>query len=333
MTGRIPRLGWYIHHHGRGHLTRMLAIAPHLDAEVDCLSSLPAPKGLPAGWTWTVLDCDDDGGEPIDPTAGGLLHWAPIGHVGHRTRLAVIAAAATAGRWEGMVVDTSVEVTLFARLLGLRTVVMTQPGHRVDRPHLLGFAAADTVLAPWARGILSPPHLEALGDKVVHTGGISRFASRAGDVPRTDDVLLLAGAGGSSVGAAAIEDAERATGRRWHVLGGDSGVWSDDPWEALVSAGVVVSWAGQNAVADLAAAQAPAIVVPQERPFEEQLETARALRRAGLAQVSEEWPTIEQWPALVEQASRSQPEWERWEVVGAPQRAATTIADTMRGLR
>ena len=331
MSDGAPRLGWYVHHHGRGHLTRLLAIAPYLDAAVDCLSSLPAPPGLPSGWTWTVLERDDDGGDPVDPTVDGLLHWAPIGHVGHRSRLSVIAAAATARRWDGMVVDTSVEVTLLARLLGLRTVVVTQPGNRVDRPHLLGFAAADTVLAPWARGILSPPHLEALGDKVVHTGGISRFSSRSPRSGRTDEVVLLAGAGGSAAGPAAIRDAEKATGRPWRVLGGST--WADDPWEALTSAAVVVSYAGQNAVADLAAAQAPAIVVPQDRPFDEQRETGRALRRAGLAQVSDDWPDAARWPELVERASTARPEWERWEVAGAPQRAAAAIIDTVRGDR
>ncbi|MFJ6678308.1 glycosyltransferase [Microbacterium sp. NPDC091382] len=332
MSGGAPRLGWYVHHHGRGHLTRLLAIAPHLDARVDCLSSLPAPPDLPAGWTWTVLERDDDGGEPVDPTVSGLLHWAPIGHVGHRSRLSVIAAAATDRRWDGMVVDTSVEVTLLARLLGLRTVVVTQPGHRVDRPHLLGFAAADTVLAPWARGILSPPHLEVLGDKVVHTGGISRFSGRSPVGDRTDEVVLLSGAGGSAVGPAAIRDAEKATGRPWRVLGA-GGTWADDPWEALTSAAVVVSYAGQNAVADLAAARAPAIVVPQDRPFDEQRETGRALRRADLAQVSDEWPGTAAWPELVERASSARPEWERWEVAGAPQRAAAAIIETVRGDR
>ncbi|MEW1835319.1 glycosyltransferase [Microbacterium sp. NPDC079995] len=331
MTDRRPRLGWYVHHHGRGHLTRLLAIAPHLDAEVDCLSTLAAPSGLPSGWTWTVLDRDDDGGSPIDPTVAGMLHWAPIGHSGHRSRLSVIAAAAVDGRWDGMVVDTSVEITLLARLLGLRTVVVTQPGHRVDGPHMLGFAAADTVLAPWARGILSPPHLEALGEKVVHTGGISRFAGRSATRARSDEVVLLGGGEDAVVGPAAIRDAEKATGRPWRVLGG--GAWADDPWSALVSAGVVVSWAGQNAIADLAAAEAPAVVVPQDRPFDEQRETGRALHRAGLAQVREEWPTAAQWPELIDRAASARPEWERWEVAGAPGRAAAAIVDTMRGRR
>lgn len=331
MSARRPRLGWYVHHHGRGHLTRLLAIAPHLEADVDCVSTLSAPRGLPSGWTWTVLDRDDDGAEHVDPTVDGMLHWAPIGHAGHRSRLSVVAAAAAECRWDGMVVDTSVEITLLARLLGLRTVVVTQPGHRVDRPHLLGFAAADTVLAPWARGILSPPHLDALGEKVVHTGGISRFAGRRPTGARTDEVVLLAGGGEATVGPAAIRDAEKATGRPWRALGGDA--WADDPWPALVSAGVVLSWAGQNAVADLAAAQAPAIVVPQDRPFDEQRETGRALHRAGLAQVHEHWPSPEQWPELVDRAASARPEWERWGVVGAPQRAAAAIFDTIRGRR
>lgn len=326
-----PRLGWYVHHHGRGHLTRLLAIAPHLEAEVDCFSSLPAPPGLPTGWSWTVLERDDDGGSPVDPTVGGMLHWAPVGHDGHRRRLATIAEAAATRRFDGMVVDTSVEVTLFARLLGLRTVVVTQPGHRVDQPHLLGFAAADTVLAPWSRGVLSPRHLEALGDKVVHTGGISRFADRMPTGSRTEEVVLLGGAGGSTVGVGAIRDAEKATGRPWRILGG--GEWADDPWEALTRGGVVVSWAGQNAVADLAAARAPAIVVPQERPFDEQRETGRALRRARLAQVVDAWPDGAEWPDLVDRAAAAQPEWELWEVAGAPARAAAAILQTARGER
>ena len=83
------RIGWYVHHHGGGHLVRMLSIADHLDAEIRCFSSLPQPEGLPEHCSWTLLDRDDDmragAADPAeaDPTVGGLLHWAPIGHAGH----------------------------------------------------------------------------------------------------------------------------------------------------------------------------------------------------------------------------------------------------------
>ncbi|MGZ8803670.1 MAG: hypothetical protein ACXWZG_00020 [Microbacterium sp.] len=115
------RIGWYVHHHGRGHLTRMLAIVPHLDAEIRCFSSLPKPDDLPAHCSWTVLDRDDDArpgtGDPhaADPDAGGLLHWAPLGHDGHRSRLAAIAASLADAPVDAFVVDVSVEVALFVR--------------------------------------------------------------------------------------------------------------------------------------------------------------------------------------------------------------------------
>ena len=62
-------IGWYVHHHGAGHRTRMAAVRPHLD-DVVVLSSLPGG----ADDAWVHLAADDDG-EPRDVTAGGTLHW------------------------------------------------------------------------------------------------------------------------------------------------------------------------------------------------------------------------------------------------------------------
>ena len=49
-------IGWYLHHHGAGHLQRLRAIAAQLEAEVTVFSSLPAPqlsvttRSGPVGW-------------------------------------------------------------------------------------------------------------------------------------------------------------------------------------------------------------------------------------------------------------------------------------------
>ncbi|MGU3356843.1 glycosyltransferase [Microbacterium sp. M4A5_1d] len=326
MTGRI---GWYVHHHGRGHLTRMLAIAPHLDVDVVCFSSMPAPAELPANVSWVELSRDDVPAPAVpadDPTAGGLLHWAPLHHVGHRSRFAVIAAAVGAGDIDAFVVDVSAEVTLFVRLLGVPVVIITQPGDRTDEPHRLAYAAARRVIAPWPEEIYAPEHLTSLGDRVAFVGGISRFAGRRRPAqPRGDEVVLLGGGGGADVSADDIAAAERASGRPWRVLGAGSGAWAADPWDALTTAAVVVSWCGQNAVADLAAAGAPAIVIPQERPFSEQRATALALGRSGLAVAVPRWPEPARWPDLLDQASACGEGWTAWRADGAAQRAAEII--------
>nr|WP_228498266.1 glycosyltransferase [Plantibacter sp. VKM Ac-2876] len=318
----------------------MLAVAPHLDADIVCFSSFPEPVGLPSNCSWVVLDWDDDvpdGASPpddCDPTAEGLLHWAPIGHAGHRARLATIAAALAQQQMDAMVVDVSVEVVLLARLLGVPTVVMAQPGHRDDEPHALAFRAASTIIAPWPHGLLDLEHLRPVRDKVVYTGGISRFEGRertSAEAGRSG-VLLLAGAGGSTVSRDAVEEAVRASGRDWTSLGTGAGsVWTDDPWDALCRAEVVVSWAGQNAIADLAAAGVTAVVVPQERPFDEQMSTARALEANELAVVRASWPDAADWPAVLEQAAELDPDWSRWQVAGAARRAAEAIEAVAAG--
>lgn len=327
------RIGWYVHHHGRGHLTRMLVIARHLGREIDCFSSLARPDDLPSGVTWTVLPRDDDPAPRLphdDPTVGGILHWAPLRHDGHRTRLAAIAAAVTTGRIGAFVVDVSVEVTLFLRLLGMPVVAITQPGERVDEAHRLGYAAATRVVAPWPRELYAPAHLTGLGDRVAFVGGISRFADRVRDHERrTDAVVLLGGGGGTAVSGDDVAAAERATGRPWTLLGAGSGRWRADPYAAISTAAVVVSWCGQNAVADLAAADARAIVIPQDRPFDEQAATAAALDRSGLAVAVEKWPHADRWPELLDRARALRPAWDAWRVRGAAQRAADEIEAVM----
>lgn len=334
MTGTI---GWYIHHHGGGHLARFRAVRPHVDADVVCFSSLREPENLPARTRWVQLQRDDLGrgsGSPsAEPTANDRLHWAPLQDPGHRHRLARIAHESLTGLTT-MVVDVSVEVAVFARLLGLRVVLFTQPGDRTDAPHELAFGIADRIVAPWPEALYAPAHLR--GADVVYVGGITRFDGRNGNpAPRrpdtTDrsDVLVFAGSGGTTVTRGSIDEAAAAApGTSWTAIGLDDDSRVADPWPYLVGADVVVSFAGQNSVADLAAADARAIVLAQSRPFDEQMTTARILERAGLAITQDEWPSTQAWPEMLDRAKALRPDWSAWGIVGAAQRAARAIEET-----
>lgn len=315
-------IAWYVHHHGRGHLTRMLAVRPHVPHDVVVLSSLPEPDDLPAGTRWVRLPADhlvEDGRDPAmaDPTAGGLLHWAPLDHRGHASRLAAIAAVLPEA--DAVVVDVSVEVTMLARLLGRRVVLVAQPGVRSDVPHVSGRALADAIVAPWPSASRDDG-----ADGIEHVGGISRFEGRAAPGSRASRTVLALGGGGHDAEwrdmvARAVDG---TPGWRWTIA--DAGAWLDDPWEPLTSAEVVVTAAGQNAIADVAAAGARAIVVPRPRPFGEQHATGRLLEAEGLAVLAH--PSERSWSTLLERASASRPDWSRWRVDGAAARAAATIA-------
>ncbi|TGH31983.1 hypothetical protein E5S57_25615, partial [Escherichia coli] len=83
----------------------------------------------------------------------------------------------------------------------------------------------------------------------------------------------------------------------------------------ICGADVVVTHAGQGCIADVAAAQRPAIVIPQPRPFGEQIATGLMLRQHRLAIVAQDWPDQRAWPALLAHANAFEPQrWQRWAV-------------------
>nr|WP_245193030.1 glycosyltransferase [Kocuria sp. JC486] len=98
---------------------------------------------------------------------------------------------------------------------------------------------------------------------------------------------------------------------------------------ALRTADVVVTAAGQNSIADLAALRKSIVVVPQDRPFDEQRATATVLADAGLAVLPDGVPTRMpepgRWPGIIAEARRQAPEWDLWQTEGAARRAAAVI--------
>lgn len=328
-------IGWYVHHHGFGHVARFLAVRPHLRTPVVAFSSMPRPAGLTAEVDWIELPPDADAfeaadGSPMDPreadpTARGHLHWAPHGHPGHRSRLATIAATAVERDLQALVVDVSAEVVAFSRLLGLRTVAVTQPGARTDAPHALAYDLADRIVAPWAHGAVPTAGLSAHGDRVLWTGGISRFDGREIGLERDERSVLLLGK--VLEPDVRVEATRRLAERGWDVtaVGHDAASRVDDPWPHLSRSTVVVSAAGQNSVADLAAAGARAVVIAQERPFDEQAHTADALERWGLARRAPAHISASGLVELVEQAAGDRPDWARWQVVGGASRLAAAV--------
>lgn len=284
-----------------------------------------------------ALSRDDTAPRVREPTAHGALHWAPQRDVGYEARMATIAAWVRDARPEVFVVDVSVEVAMLVRLLGVPVVVMALPGERTDAPHLMVHRLADHIIAAWPRDLCEPAWLRPYRDKTTYAGGISRFEHRRpspkSETNSTAEVLVLGGADGVGTGdddrtgyATVMPDAD------WTVLGGAGGTWTDDPWPQICAADVVVTHAGQNCIADVAAAQRPAVVIPQARPYVEQYATARTLCRHRLAVVTEGWPDRRAWPALLARARRADPQrWLRWQVQGAAARAARAIEATAYG--
>ncbi|WP_291038284.1 glycosyltransferase [Herbiconiux sp.] len=331
-------IGYYVHHQGRGHSSRAVAIAARLGRDVTGLSSSPRPDGWPG--EWIVLPRDDgpaadlgSGGVASDaPDAGGALHWAPLRHEGFRQRSANISEWIERTRPAAMVVDVSVEVALLARLHGVPVVSVVLPGERSDGPHRLGFGVSSALVAAWppaATGMVSGLSASDAG-RVEAVGAISRrppSTSALGSSATGRRVLVLGGAGGGGADEQALQRARAETPDwHWDVVGGTSGRWVEDPWPLIVAADVVVAHAGQNAIAEIAAARRPAVIVPEDRPHDEQRTTAAVLQRP-------EWPAVvlerlpsSGWRALLEQAAAQDGElWQGWNDGLGAERAAAAI--------
>jgi glycosyl transferase family 28 len=308
-------IGWYVHHQGLGHLHRARAVFPELAEPVTVLSSLPRPDDWDVAW---IALPRDDTGEVRDPDAGCQLHWAPLGHDGLRSRMASVSSWIAEEKPDLVVCDVSVEVALLARLHGVPVLCVAMPGDRSDAAHRLGYAISAELVGCWPREVddLVAGIRDVDTARIRPVGALSRFpvATPSPRRPGPPRVVLLMGAGGRDLSVEELGCARRQTPEwEWTVLDPTLGTWLEDPYLALCEADVVVTHAGQNAVAEVAAARRPAVVVPAVRPHGEQRATGRALESGPWpVLVRDTWPS-QGWSSLLHEASALDgSRWDTW---------------------
>lgn len=339
-------IGYYVHHQGSGHRHRAASVrrcTEQIGVDVTGLSTAPRPPA----WTGDWVDLPDDAGSgpEWDVSAHERLHYVPLGSSGLSARMTRISRWLDATRPVALVVDVSVEVALLARLHGVPVVVVAQPGRRADAAHRLGYDIASRIVAPWPAAFgglwgATPDDL----DKTSFVGAIGRFApvdvgplglGKSGvgqsDVGQSGPrrVLVVNGTGGDGAEPVDVARARQATPDwEWIQLDRRHGSWVDDPWPLICSADVVVSHAGQNLIAEIAAARKPAVLLPQERPFDEQRQMAAALVGGGLpVRVRDGWPRAADWPGLLDDvAGLDGAGWSAWNDGGGAARMAAVLA-------
>ena len=331
MSGAVL---WYVHDHGSGHLARAAAVLPHLSSQVVVAAGPGIAARAARELDTTVVALPSD--VPIEPSPTvGPWHHAPAGATLRRRGRSLVATIEAYGCTTA-VIDVSMEVTVLARLLGLRVVTVRQSGRRDDAPHRIGLASADVVWVPQHRD-LEPLDAEP-DERWTFTGAFSRFD----DVPRPNRVqrcggraVLLVGAGGTSFHAEEWRAAAAPAG--WTItIVGMPDRWQteaircvgrlDDVQPVLAAADVIVTSAGWAAVADAVAVRTSVVVVAEDRPFHEQATRAGALDAAGLAIALDRWPTPSELPDVLRAAARLDPgDWAAYYDGAGARRAAGMI--------
>lgn len=335
-------IGWYVHHQGRGHLHRAQTVAALLHArsglEVTGLSTLPRPADWPGPWQQLPPDDAAAGGpdRPVDPTAGGALHWVPLGDPGIADRAAVLSAWLVTTRPDLVVVDVSVEAAALVRLHGVPVVSVVLPGERTDPAHLLGLRLSTAVVACWPEGLpgMLPGLPTDMAARVHAVGAVSRVPvldPRPARRPGRPRVALLQGRGGGALTDLTGDALARlAPEWAWTELGGGGG-WVEDPGAVLRDSDVVVANAGQNSLAEIASCRTPAVVVAADRPHAEQATTAGVLAAAGLPAVVVDRLPEDGWSHLLERARQLEgDDWSRWSDGRGAERFAAVVEEALR---
>ena len=335
-------IGYYAHHHGSGHVRRAIEIARYMTQPLTIFSSAALPEHGLENVTLCVLPTDVDGETPRDYASVPSFHYAPTGLFGITERMGVLAQWFHA-QWPCLlVVDVSVEVALFARLCSVPTIYLRQNGERIDLPHTLAFESAEALLAPFPETLGLRDKRDPWAEKTAYTGFISPLSKGLFDVPsQRRNVVVLIGHGGSGRTAAEVSAAAAATPEwQWTVVG-PLDVAADVPQAAnltfegvvgephryLKNASVIVGSAGDSVVAEMAMLRCRYIAMPDARPFDEQVTTARALAQYGVAIACLSWPDAGDWPALLQRALAL--DIHRWEALML-QHGALTAARTIQ---
>ncbi len=288
-------IGYYVHHHGAGHVARYRKIA---EASADGFVPI-SEVALPGG----VRLASDVVWNGTDASAGGALHWAPVGDHGSARRSRVFGDWLDDARPRGVVIDVSVEAALLCRLFGVATVVVRQHGDRTDGPHLMAYRSARRLLAPFPSQLEHRDTPAWITQKTEYAGFIGGgghdVATPPADpasAPDADDIVVLWGTGGGGLSSNDAAGIVRAAGNgrvwfagrdgaRFQSLGISDAGWVTDVASLLRSAPTVIASAGNNVVADAAFAGCALVVVPQPRPFDEQVRHAESLDAAVAAAV------------------------------------------------
>ncbi|OWK70249.1 glycosyltransferase [Pedobacter sp. AJM] len=321
-------LAFYVHHHGAGHFTRTAQIIRHLHGfHITLLGSnlKPYQHLLPKETNVIHLPMDTPDQNDVYHSNGNAVdafHYAPLNIKGISERAAMMTNFFQSAHPLLLVVDVSVEVTLLARLAGIPTIVMRQHGLRDDLPHLMAYQSAELLIAPFPAAI-SPKSAKWITDKTKYVGGFSRFdkGNSAAEKPR--HVAVIVGSGGTSIDADFIGFLTNAAHDfNFYIIGKIDGKailqphvtyygHQDEPGMLLEQCSMVIGNTGHNTVMEMASLNKRFIAIPESRPFDEQLDKARAIQSVpGVIMILPESLYETNWNEVLHQLQAQQPEWD-----------------------
>ncbi|KQT87433.1 glycosyltransferase [Aurantimonas sp. Leaf443] len=354
-------IAFFVHHQGRGHANRTMAIAERFSADRP-VSVLTAGPHLFDGFSRDIeiVALPNMIGAAV-PTprlfaeaTPQVMHCVPLGLNEMRRTMRMILDHLDERGTGLFVVDVSSEIALLSRIASVPAAQIRMHGDRSDIGHIGSYEASVGMLAPFDERLEQDDYPAAQRARTFYAGGLctttdavptrQEARARLGLPADKEIILVLTGGGGSgtpyaplTVGARAAPDALWLVLGPVHKEGHETDFsnlkelgWVRGVTDHIAAADLVIASAGDNTVTEIARVGRPFVVVPEWRYFGEQGRKAEALARLGAAIHAPAWPgDIPNWNRLLE-AARALPV-ETLQSLYDPQ-AATKAARWLEGL-
>jgi len=336
LPGDLRPIGYFVHHQGRGHAVRAAAIVnalpPARPVTLFCVRDDIFPELRGNVRIQRIPSLFERRGDEV-PSADSIappetMHCAPLGWPAIRQAMATITGWFHSADPALMIVDVSAEVAQLARLCSVPGVVVVQHGDRSDPGHRAAYAGASGLLCPFHADLAQPDWPQAMRARMGNFGGLGvdtglpdRATARAriGVDPQRPVALVISGVGGNGISQAPLGVAARSVPdydwitigevqRDWHATEPANlshRGWVDNAPDYIAAADLVIASTGNTTCGQVLAAGKPWIAVPEWRYFDEQVEKAKAIARAGACTHLPHLPSsAHRWVEAVETAQR-----------------------------
>jgi predicted glycosyltransferase len=305
-------IGYFVHHQGRGHAVRAAsiinALPPSRPVTIFCARRDIFPALRENVQIIEIPSLFERRGDEAalrdQSTTPETMHCAPLGWPGIRAATARISGWFQTGDPALMIVDVSAEIAQLARLCSVPSVVVVQHGDRSDPGHRAAYDGASGLLGPFHADLAQPDWDVRMRGKLATFGGLGvdtrlpdRNAARAalGIKSERPMALVISGGGGNGISQAPLGVAARSlpdydwisigkVQRDWHATEPENLVhkgWVENAADYIAAADLIVASCGNTTCGQVLAAGKPWIAVPEWRYFDEQVEKAKAIARAG----------------------------------------------------
>ncbi|WP_447927722.1 glycosyltransferase [Vreelandella sp. EE27] len=327
-------ISFFVHHQGRGHARRAMAIIRHFSPDRP-VSVMTADPSLFDGFEREIdiITLPNMIGAAVPTQAlyeqptPSVMHCVPMGVVEMRQTMRRILDHLDDIDAGLFVIDVSAEMALLSRIASIPAVSVRMHGDRNDPGHLGAYEASVGMLAPFDERLEQDDYPADLRGKTFYSGGLCTTTAavpsreearrRLGLDREREIVVALTGGGGAGTPYAPLTVAARAAPQTLfltigplHLEGHETDFanlvnvgWVDNVVDYLAASDIVLASAGDNTVHEIAMLERPYIVAPEWRYFGEQTRKAERLAALGAAVNMPVWPgDFAGWQAVLEKA-------------------------------